>query len=170
MVQGLFAEAMADYPRLGETLETDIGFASIPLLMPTLPLDDPAALAPGFAAMAQPPVFVETAAARNLEPLLTGNITGAFAVSHARVDLVALTRGYREALGRAGGQFRQGTVAPPLTLPLQTTAGEVRAGAIALCAGGDSATLLQQSGWSVPLFSPIPQRWMWRPPFVCSPL
>ncbi|MFQ3679861.1 MAG: FAD-dependent oxidoreductase, partial [Pseudanabaenaceae cyanobacterium] len=147
----LFAEAMALYPTLGETLGTDIGFATVPLVMPTLPADDPAKLVQGFAGMVCPPRFVEPAAAREMEPLLTGDITGAFVVEHGRVDLTALTQGYREALVRLGGEFCCGTAKPPLTLPLQTTAGEIRAGAIALCAGGDSVHLLAGSGWSVSL-------------------
>ncbi|HAN44970.1 MAG TPA: hypothetical protein DCQ32_00235 [Cyanobacteria bacterium UBA8156] len=138
----LFAESMALYPTLGETLGADIGFAAIPLLMPTLPGDDLEALARGFAAMARPPQWLEPAAARTIEPLLTGNLTGAFATEHAWVDLTALTQGYREAMVRLGGEFRCATVKPPLTLPLQTTAGEITAGAIALCAGGDSGELL----------------------------
>jgi len=145
----LFAEAMALYPTLGETLGTEIGFAEIPLLMPTLPGDDLATLAQGFAAMARPPQWLEPAAARAIEPLLTGNLTGAFAADHAWVDLTALTQGYREALVRRGGAFRCATVKPPLTLPLQTTAGEITAGAIALCAGGDGVGLL--GGGALPL-------------------
>ncbi len=146
-----FAEAMALYPTLGETLGTDIGFAEIPLLMPTLPEDDVAALAEGFAAMVCPPRWLEPAAARAMEPLLTGNWTGAFWVQQARIDLTALTQGYRDAMVRWGGEFRCATVKPPLTLPLQTTAGEITAGAIALCAGGEGVELLARSGWSVPL-------------------
>ncbi len=146
-----FAEAMALYPTLGETLGLDIGFAEIPLLMPTLPGDDVAALAQGFAAMARPPQWLEPTAARAIEPLLMGNLTGAFLVEHARVDLAVLTQGYRDALVRRGGEFRCATVKPPLGLPLQTTVGEITAGAIALCAGGESVALLARSGWSVPL-------------------
>ncbi|MGQ9866708.1 MAG: NAD(P)/FAD-dependent oxidoreductase [Pseudanabaenaceae cyanobacterium] len=147
----LFAEAMALYPTLGENLGVEIGFAAIPLLLPTLPEDDPAALAAGFAAMACPPQWLEPAAARAIEPLLTGPITGAFGVEHAWVDLTALTQGYRAAMVRLGGEIRCATAKSPLTLPLQTTVGEIAAGAIALCAGGDSVGLLTDSGWSVPL-------------------
>ncbi len=153
-----FAQGRQRLEALTRDLPQDFGYRRRTLLLVVDGEDDPTDLQTSMGTFARPPEWLEAAAARAEEPLLSGAIAGAFRIDHGQVEPAALVAAYRTGLVARGGHLAVADAARLLTdgrrvLGVRTGDGrDLQASNTILAAGADSTRLLHQLGVRLPLF------------------
>lgn len=137
---------------LSEELGVDTQLREVDLVL-TVPRDkDPQAIAANYPAFMDPPRWVDTETACQLEPLLNPHaIAGAFTVRHGHISPEHLNQGYYQGFHQLGGTFKKAMVSDILQDGTKI-AGVVADGEkflaanVAICAGGMSRELLKSVG------------------------
>jgi glycine/D-amino acid oxidase-like deaminating enzyme len=154
MMRQLCQESKALYPHLSAELGNDIQFRELNLLLTIPPDRPPDQVMANYAGMMVPPALLSVEAACALEPLLNpGAIAAALLLRHGHVAPEAMVSAYNQAFLNLGGEMQVAKVTGFLsTGGVITPSATHGAGNVAVCAGGMSRALLQQSGLSVRLY------------------
>ncbi len=153
LTRQLCAEGIERHRILSAELEADTQFRELDLLLTIAAHSDPQALVQQYASFAIPPHLLSVAEACGLEPLLNPTaIAGALTVRHGHIEVELTTQAYCQAMQRLGGNFKIAQVtgfvkegASRIT-GVTTTIGPLHAANIAICTGGITRQLLQESG------------------------
>lgn len=153
ITQPLCAEGIARQRHLSDELESDTEFRELDLLLTIEPGSNAKAIAATYENCLIPPPLLDVATACELEPLLNPDgIVGALRASHAHVNPQLLVKAYHDAFIRAGGVSEIVQVQRLLKDGVASDRESFYAQNIAVCAGGLSRSLLQQSGISARIY------------------
>ncbi len=153
LTRQLCAEGIDRHRVLSDELDADTQFRELELLLTIAAHSDPQTLAHRYTQFAIPPHLLSVKEACELEPLLNPRaIAGALTVRHGHIEAELTTQAYSRAMQRLGGDFKIGEVtgfvranASRIT-GVTTTIGTLHAANIAICTGGITRQLLQESG------------------------
>lgn len=138
LTRQLCDEGKKRYSILSQELEADIELRQLDLLLTISADNDPTAVAEFYNRFSIKPRLLTVQEACELEPLLNSDaISGALTVKHGHIQPEKTTQAYIQAFLRLGGEFQISKVLEIKNL---------NADKIAICAGGVSRQLLQQSG------------------------
>ena len=153
LTRQLCAEGIDRHRILSDELDADTQFRELDLLLTIAAHSDPQTLAQRYTSFATPPRLLSVREACELEPLLNPTaIAGALTVRHGHIDAELTTQAYCQAMQRLGGDLKIAQMtgfvkASASRITGVTTAiGTLHAANIAICAGGITRQLLQESG------------------------
>ncbi len=153
LTRQLSAEGIEHHRSLSAELESDTQFRELDLLLTIAAHSDPQSLAQRYASFAIPPRLLSVQEACELEPLLNPMaIAGALTVRHGHIEAELTTQAYCQAMQRFGGDIKTAQVTGFVNQDgrqitgVTTTIGPFHAANIAICAGGITRQLLQESG------------------------
>lgn len=153
LTRQLCAEGIDRHRILSDELDADTQFRELDLLLTIAAHSDPQTLAQRHTSFATPPRLLSVREACELEPLLNPTaIAGALTVRHGHIDAELTTQAYCQAMQRLGGDLKIAQMtgfvkASASRIAGVTTAiGTLHAANIAICAGGITRQLLQESG------------------------
>ncbi|MCY7323549.1 MAG: FAD-binding oxidoreductase [Phormidesmis sp. CAN_BIN36] len=153
LTRQLCTEGIERHRILSDELAADTLFRELDLLLTVAAHSDPQVLVRQYASFAIPPRLLSVKEACELEPLLNPiAIAGALTVRHGHIEAELTTQAYVQAMQRTGGDLKIAQVtgfvkegASRIT-GVTTTIGTLHAANIAICAGGITRQLLQESG------------------------
>jgi glycine/D-amino acid oxidase-like deaminating enzyme len=158
LTRKLCQEGLTKHHQLSQELAQETEFRELDLLLTLLDDSDRPELEHQFRQFENPPKFISTAEAKDLEPLLNVDaVTGAFTVRHGHVSPSALIRAYNRAFQRLRGTILIAPVTGLVRIKdkitgLTTAEQAYPAKQVVVAAGGLSRQLLRQTGIHVPVY------------------
>ncbi|PAX53978.1 NAD(P)/FAD-dependent oxidoreductase [Brunnivagina elsteri] len=142
------------YGILSSELNADIEFRELDLLLTIDRESDPDVVCQSYGHVAQPPRLLSIKEACLLEPLLNPDvISGALTVRHGHIEPEKTAQAFIQAFLRLGGELVISQVLQlnsfQKSITVTTTTGIYKSAKIAVCTGGISRKLLQESGISM---------------------